>query len=282
MSKHSHFARQPLGVAAFLGTMALLGAAFLPNADAQVRGKPGAARPAKPAKPGASAAASAASASTVSSSAPATTAASAPAAASAVPSTGPVPAPRAEAGDGGVRTSPLNPNAEEMPGYTAPGSPAAAPLPTVDYDKLLGDIAALRARVADVSDALFVSRIVLSLETDGDHAKVGHLTVELDDGVVYTAQPGFNAADPTTVYEHAVAPGHHAVTVEIDRKDDRDDTFRDAQRTRFIVDVPKDQRLEVLLRVADDSTMAKSFPSDHRGKYDLRVRMQATAAPVKR
>jgi hypothetical protein len=168
-----------------------------------------------------------------------------------------------------------------MPGYIAPGGSAAPPV-AVDYDKLLGDIAALRARVADVGDALFVSRIVLSLETDGDHAKIGHLTIELDDGVVYTAPANFRGSDPTTVYEHAVAPGHHAITVEVDRKDDRDDTFRDTQRTRFIVDVPKDRRLGVTLRIDDDSNMAANFPSDHRGSYDLRVRMKAAASPVKR
>jgi hypothetical protein len=167
-----------------------------------------------------------------------------------------------------------------MAGAVPPASSAS--LLTVDYDKLLGDIATLRARVADVGDALFVSRIVLSLQTDGDHAKIGHLTIELDDGVVYTAPAYFQSPDATTVYEHAVAPGHHAVTVEVDRKDDRDDTFRDTQRTRFIVDVPKDQRLGVTLRVGDDSDMGANFPGDHHGKYDLRVRMKAAASPVKR
>jgi hypothetical protein len=175
----------------------------------------------------------------------------------------------------------LNPNPEETPGYVAPGA-SAAPAATVDYDKLLGDIAMLRARVADVGDALFVSRIALALETDGDHAKIGHLTIELDDGVVYTAPASFHAPDPTPVYEHAVAPGHHAITVEIERKDDRDDTYRDTQRTRFIVDVPKDQRLGVTLRVGEDSDIAGNFASDHRGSYDLRVRMKAVATPAKR
>jgi len=236
----------------------LVAAAWLPNAAAQTRAKP-------KAKPKTSASAVAP-------------------AGSGVPATGPVPAPHVDPGlDGGVRTSPLNPAPEEMPGAAPGGSAAAgAPLPAIDYDKLLGDIAALRARVADVGDALFVSRIVLALETDGDHAKVGHLTVELDDGIVYTAPPGLHAPDAIPVYEHAVAPGHHAVTVEVDRKDDRDDTFRDAQRTRFIVDVPKDQRLAVTLRIGDDSDMGGSFPADHHGKYDLRVRMKAAATPVKR
>ncbi len=260
-------------VAVLVG-LGLVGALSLPLAGAQVRPKP---RPpagappaaAKPPRPGPSAATSVAAAPQPS--------------ASAVPAVGPVAAPRADSPDGGARSSPLNPNPDELPAYVAPGATAAPPpVPTVDYDKLLGDIAALRARVADVSDALFVSRIALALETNGDHARIGHLTVELDDGVVYTAPANFSASDPAPIYEHAVAAGHHAVTVEVDRKDDRDDTFRDAQRTRFIVDVPKDQRLSVTLRISDDSTMAKTFADDRRGKYDLRVRMQAAAAPVKR
>ena len=271
MNKSDQNDRPIVGAIAFLGGLALLGALSLPNAEAQTA-KKGRKTP----KPAPSASASTAASVTV---------VVAPPAGSVVvvtaPGTGPVPAPAVlSTGDGGVRPSPLNPNAEEMPGYVAPGSSAPAPVPTVDYDRLLGDIAALRARVADVSDALFVSRIALALETDGDHAKVGHLTIELDDGVVYTAPTSFRSPDPTPVYEHAVAPGHHAITVEVDRKDDRDDTFRDNQKTRFIVDVPKDQRLAVVLRVGDDSDMGKNFPGDHTGKYDLRVRMKATAAAV--
>jgi hypothetical protein len=272
MTQKKHHDRQLFAAGTLLGVVTLVAAASLPNASAQTRRR---AHPHPKPKPSASAStASAAGAPGVAKSAPT---------GSAAPGSGPVPAPQVDPTvDGGARPSPLNPTAEEMPGYVAPGASAAPAQPTVDYDKLLGDIAALRARVADVGDALFVSRIVLSLETDGDHAKVGHLTVELDDGVVYTAPLGFHSPDPVTVYEHAVAPGHHAVTVEVDRKDDRDDTFRDSQRSRFIVDVPKDQRLDVTLRVGDDSDMGGSFPGDHRGKYDLRVRMKAAASPVKR
>jgi len=270
MMRMTYRQRPLLGAAVFLGLLTALGAASLPAADAQTRpkGKP------KP-KTGGTAAASAAP---LSSATP-----SAGPVASVAASTGPIPAPRVEpGGDGGVRASPLNPTAEEMPAAAAPAGSVPAPAATVDYDKILGDIAMLRARVADVADSLFVSRIVISVQTDGDHAKVGHLTVELDDGIVYTAPPGYHASDPETVYEHSVAPGRHAVTVDIDRKDDRDDTFRDTQRSRFIVDVPKDQRLSVTLRVGDDSTMGGDFPGDHRGKYDLRVRMKAAALPVKR
>ncbi len=204
----------------------------------------------------------------------------APAGASAIDG-GPVPPPpgHLDLGDGGIKPSPLNPAANEMPPTVAPAPSASA---AVDYDKLLGDIAALRARVAAVGDALFVARIALAVETDGSHAKIGKMTVSLDDGIVYSAPANFRADDPTTIYDHAVAAGRHAVTVDIDRRDDRDESFRDTEHSRFVVDVPPDQRLNVTLRLGDDSNMGGNFPSDRSGKYDLRVRIKASAAPVKR
>ena len=147
-------------------------------------------------------------------------------------------------------------------------------------DKLIGDITALRARVAAVSDTLFHSRIAIALEVDGDHGKLTRLSVSLDDGVVYTLPPGFRAEDMTAIYDHGVAPGRHAVTVDVERKDDRDETYRTSQRSRFVVEVPKDERLDVQLRIGDDSTMGGDFPSDRNGRYDLRVRAKAASKPV--
>jgi hypothetical protein len=189
----------------------------------------------------------------------------------------PEPPPVAEANDGGVKPSPLNPTQQEMPGGAGDSGAPGTPL---DYDRLLADIAALRARVAAVSDNLYQSRVAVALQTDGDHGKIARLTVSLDDGVVYTAPASFAASDMTIVYDHAVAPGRHAVTVDIDRKDDREESFRTSQKNRFTVDVPRDNRVEVRVLVIDDSSMGKDFPADKSGKYDLRVRVKAVAKPV--
>lgn len=183
--------------------------------------------------------------------------------------------PRApETSDGG-RLSPLNPTAQEMPG---PVADAGTP---IDYDRLLADIAALRARVAAVADNLYQSRVAVAVQTDGDHGKISRLTVAIDDGIVYTAPASFAASDPTIVYDHAVAPGRHAVTVDVERKDDRDESFRTSQRNRFTIEVPRDQRVEVQVKIIDDSGMAKDFPADRSGKYDLRVKVKAVAAPAR-
>jgi hypothetical protein len=191
--------------------------------------------------------------------------------------TGPTePTPIPDIGDGGAKPSPLNPTAPEMPG----SSTVDAGVP-VDYDRILADIAALRARIAAVSDSLYQSRVAIAVENDSSHGKIARLSVSLDDGVVYTAPPTFAASDMTTLYDHAVAPGKHAVTIDVDRKDDRDESFRNSQRSRFTVDVPRDQKVSVEIRIDDDSSMGGDYPSDHSGKYDLRFRVKAVAKPSK-
>jgi hypothetical protein len=185
------------------------------------------------------------------------------------------PAPAEGAGADGGKLSPLNPAPNEF-------SDAGVPSTSFDYDRLLSDVASLRARVGAVSDTLFHSRIVVALETSGDHGRIASLAVSLDDGLVWTSPAAFRADDSTVVYDHAVAPGHHAVTVDVERRDDRNDTFRSAQRSRFIVDVPTDERLSVELKLWDDSGMGADFPSDKKGQYELRVRVRAKAMPLGR
>jgi hypothetical protein len=169
--------------------------------------------------------------------------------------------------------SPLNPAPNEF----SDAGPAAA---TLDYDRLLADVASLRARAAAVSDMMFHSRVAISIETSGDHGRIAALTVGLDDGTVWTAPSPFRAEDATQVYDHAVAPGHHAVTIDVERRDDREDAFRTSQRSRFIVDVPADTRVALDVKLWDDSSMGADFPSDKKGTYDLRVRASAKAQPL--
>ena len=223
-------------------------------ASAQPKGKPAAAKPVVEAAAPEAAEAAAPVANTTSSDA-----------------SGPVAAP--ESSDGG-KWSPLNPAPEELRNT---GLDAGVP---VDYDKLLADVAALRARVAAVADSLYRSRVAVSLQNDGDHAKIAWLAVSLDDGVVFTAPSSFAPSDMTPVYDHAVAPGRHAITIDVERKDERDESFRTSQRSRFIVDVPRDNKVNVEVKIIDDSSMGADFPSDKSGKYDLRFRVKAVAKPV--
>ena len=166
------------------------------------------------------------------------------------------------------KPSPLTPKPEEFP------SGVAKP-PPFEYDKLLGDIAALRSRVAALTTTLFASKLRVVVETKGDDARLASLNITLDDGVVFAAPDRFAAEDEKTVYEHAVAPGHHVVGIEIERYDARNKDYRTWQSSRFSVVIPESKLVDAHLRIIDDSDMADDFPSDADGEYDLRIKLRA-------
>ncbi len=176
-------------------------------------------------------------------------------------------------GDGGGRNSPLNPAPGEMPG--------AIDAKSIDYDRLLADIAALRTRVAAVGESLFQSRMAIAVRIEGDRGRLAKLTVSVDDGVVYTSPPGFRGDEPTPVFARALAPGRHAVTIDVEREDRENAAFKSTQRSRFVVEVGRDEQLDVNLRVEDDSSMG-DLPGKKKGEYDLRVRMKATSSAIRR
>lgn len=178
------------------------------------------------------------------------------------------PPPKMPNQDRATRRSPLTPEPNEFPA-------GAAKPPPVAYDKLLADIAALRSRVASVTTTLFSSKLRVLVGVEGDDARVASFRVTLDDGVVYAAPERFSADEPTAVYEHAVAPGHHMLGVEIERYDARNRQYRTYQSSKFSVIVPEGKRLETSLRIEDDSDMADDFPDGEDGEYDLRVRLRA-------
>jgi hypothetical protein len=177
----------------------------------------------------------------------------------------------ADSNSSGARLSPLTPTAAEFAQASDAGAQA------FDYDRVISDVAALRARVAAATELMFRSKLVIQVKAEGKYAKIARLNVALDDGVVFSAKPGFKPEDFATVYEHAVAPGRHAVTVDVERADEREDGFRSSQKSRLVVDVPKDHRLNVEVILVDDSTMGGDFTSDRSGRYDLRIRMRAVA-----
>ncbi len=168
----------------------------------------------------------------------------------------------------GPKKSPLTPEPNEFP----QGAPKPPP---VAYDKLLSDIAALRSRVAAVTTTLFSSKLRVLVGVQGDDARVASFKLTLDDGSVYSAPENFGGGEPLVVYDHAVAPGHHMIGIEIERYDARNRDFRTYQSSKFTVVVPEGKRVESSFRIEDDSDMGDDFPSGHDGEYDLRVRLRA-------
>jgi hypothetical protein len=201
------------------------------------------------------------------SAAPASTAAPAATSVAAIP---PPPEPAAVPTRTGAaaRPSPLNPTPAEFPG--------TAPAPsTPELDGLLSRVAALRSRIAALTSALFSSKLRIEVRAEGEGVRLESLRVSLDGGVVYSAPPrsGFEQAE--VVYEHAVAPGPHVVSLEVERHDARNPQFSTWQESRFVVLVPEKKLLWTRLELEDESTMAEDFAEDDEGQYQLRVKLLA-------
>lgn len=177
------------------------------------------------------------------------------------------------ASDGGAWTSPLTPRPEEFP-------QKGAEVPA-DYDRILADIATLRARVATASDAVFKSRLAVALRAGNGNARIKKLRIALDDGTVYTAASGFRSEQAQVVFDRALSPGRHVLTFDVETEDARDRTFATSQITRMPIDVPRDHKVQIEARLEDESGMAGSFPGSKKGSYDLRLRLKAEATQVK-
>lgn len=165
--------------------------------------------------------------------------------------------------DAEQRPSPLTPRPEEMPGRPSGETP--------DYDALLAELTALRARVQALTAALYESKLRISLEVDGEDVRIGQLRVTVDGGVVYVAPERFVGAEDQVVYEHAVAPGRHVIGIEVERFDPRIKGYRTWQATRYAVEVPEKRTLAARIELEDDSSMKDASSGRYRSRADLRV-----------
>ena len=193
----------------------------------------------------------------------------APARLAAAPAAATTPAPA-----GGVapaapaRPSPLNPTPAEFPST----SPAPS---TSQLDALISRVAALRSRIAALASTMFSSKLRIEVRAEGDTVRLESMHVSVDGGVVYTAPSRAVFDQPAIVYEHAVAPGSHVVSIEVERHDARNPQFSTWQESRFVVVVPEKKLLWTRLELEDESSMAEDFEEDQQGQYQLRVKLLA-------
>lgn len=154
--------------------------------------------------------------------------------------------------------------------------PATSPaLGTPQLDALLSRAAALRSRIAALTSSLFSSKLRIEVRAAGDGVQLQALHVSVDGGVVYSAPARSGFEQPEVVYEHAVAPGPHVVSIEVERRDALNPQFSTWQESRFVVLVPERKALWTRLELDDESNMAEDFAEEDEGQYELRVKLLA-------
>ena len=125
---------------------------------------------------------------------------------------------------------------------------------------------------------MFSSKLRIEVRALGDTVRLESMHVSVDGGLVYTAPSRAVFEQAAIVYEHAVAPGSHVVSIEVERHDARNPQFSTWQESRFVVLVPEKKLLWTRLELEDESSMAEDFEQDDEGQYQLRVKLLAEVA----
>jgi hypothetical protein len=173
---------------------------------------------------------------------------------------------------------------------TTPPPPAAAPPsdedlgPTppdlsplrAEYTSLMDDMVAARELVATLGQDLFHTRVAINVQDRaGDDQSLASFALELDGAPVFHVEGEIEGGgDGRQVYEGALAPGPHVLTIAMEQRASEDSEYRYVQRDTYRFIVVRDRRTEVGIILEDDSDIAQHFAHDGEGRYDVHTRVR--------
>lgn len=199
----------------------------------------------------------------------------------------PPPAARVEGSDGAGASgasaggsAPLGvppPSAASRPAVVDPGPlpPDLGPLRS-DWSSLMDDMVSARQRVATLGEELFHTRLGITVQDRaGDDVNLTRFALELDGTPIYHADGAIEGGDAGAhVWDGALAPGPHELTIELTQEARDGEEYRYSQRDTFRFIVVRDRRTEITVVLEDDSDIARAFASGGEGRYDVRTRVR--------
>lgn len=199
----------------------------------------------------------------------------------------PPPAARVEGSDAGAASGAVAggsaiaattpPTAGSPPPGADPGPlpPDLGPLRS-DWSALMDDMVSARQRVATLGEELFHTRLAITVQDRaGDDVNLTRFALELDGTPIYHADGGIEGGDAgALVWDGALAPGPHELTIELTQEARDGEEYRYSQRDTFRFIVVRDRRTEITVVLEDDSDIARAFASGGEGRYEVRTRVR--------
>lgn len=220
----------------------------------------------------------------------------APEAAPAAPPAPPAPATPAPATP--AATPPAAPQAARVtpstpaPVATSTPAPAADPGPTPpdlgplrqEYVAIMDEMVEARSRVAVLGEELFHTRMSITVQDrTGGAATLARFALELDGTPVHrTDGPIEGAAAGRQLWEGALAPGPHVLTLDLEQRARDDPEYRVSQRESFRFIVVRDRLTEVTIVLENDSDIARSFRTGGEGRFEIRTRLRVAMRELPR
>lgn len=180
--------------------------------------------------------------------------------------------------------------AEEAPPAAAPANEASKAADAEEVSGLQTELSALmdelvqaRTRAALLGKTLFktVSRVYVQNLT-GDAAVLSKVVLKLDGAPIYRGDSAaLRGDDSRQVFEGFIAPGPHVLTAEIEVASRDDSAYGYSLRESYKFQALRDKRNELSLQIRDDSDVAREFPDDQDGEYDVRMKIRVRTKELK-
>ena len=177
-------------------------------------------------------------------------------------------------------TTPVAPQAAPTPAPApavdpGPTPPDLAPL-RQEYVAIMDEMVQARSRVAILGQELFQTRMTVQVQDrTGDEATLARFVLELDGTPIHSSDGELEGGDQgRQLFEGALAPGPHVLTLELEQRAREDTEYRVTQRESFRFIVVRDRLTEVTIVLEDDSDIARSFPSGGEGRFEIRTRLR--------
>jgi hypothetical protein len=140
----------------------------------------------------------------------------------------------------------------------------------------MDDMVNARQLVATLGEELFQTRVVITVQDRaGDDQTLATFALELDGAPVFHTDGEIEGgSEGRQVYEGALAPGPHVLTVASEQRAREDAEYRYVQRDTYRFIVVRDRRTEIGIVLEDDSDIARQFPHDGEGRYDVHTRVR--------
>lgn len=185
----------------------------------------------------------------------------------------PAPAEQPSSGSAAAPEPSASKSSESDPFAEAFGGPDLTPLRD-ELTTIMDDLVQTRSRMAVLGRQLFKTRIRVSVQNRAKKRQaLAHLTVELDGAPVYQTDQALGD-DAQQVFEGFAAPGPHLITVVAQQRARANDDYRYDLRDTYRFEVVRGKLTELLVILDDDSGIAKDFPDDQEGQYDVRTRLR--------
>ncbi|WP_157069582.1 hypothetical protein [Sandaracinus amylolyticus] len=191
-------------------------------------------------------------------------------------------------------TSGTPPAAQVVPPPPSPTPPAAAadpgPMPPdlsplrQEYVQLMDEMVQARSRVAIVGQELFQTRMTITVQDrTGGEQTLTRFVLELDGTPVHRTDGELEGGDQgRQLFEGALAPGPHVLTIDMEQRSREDTEYRTTQRESFRFIVVRDRLTEITIVLEDDSDIAREFRSGGEGRFEIRTRVRVATRALPR